>query len=761
MATQSATTSQRDFSAGEVDVEVKRDDTNPLMKAGARQMRNWRILNSKGVSNRPGRRAIFLEDGRVEQVTMAPGVVFFLAFGLETLRVYDANGALVFSEVGRPWNFSSVRFIRWAVINLSIYITYLSNRPRVLTWDGVATWSAADYAETVTLGNQKRTFFYRLSPLGVTMKPSTSTPGAGATLTFSAGMNLTGAFIGTRMRYIGRQVMITAVASAVSATATIEETLPASQVLGFSIDPTPIYSIGDKVQGVTTNSIAIVTQINSGAKQITVQLLSLATTTVAGRAGPNVFAFVSPEVVVGPGGALPLVGVTALGPPEPVTIWDDEIMNVMRGWPSSVFSDQNRLGFTNFPSVPRGIGWSAIDLPTDLYPEAQPSSAIFELAPQKCQVFDVVAGPESSEFVFTDKGIWYIAISATNPLKPGSVGFQRVSGDVCANVQPRIAQELIIYLTASLEQVMAISPVGATNRPYTTRDLTDNRQHLFFDPIAIAATSDGRGDIYVLQGNGGLVVGKLPLVDGRVNSEGIVGWVPWNNGSANVSWASALGSSVLFTTRYLNEISVFVAVVEQQDPSFYLDAALMVNAIPTALTPPVGKGPLWWLPGGEVDLMDQVTRMMGTYQIDNNGFIVPQGAGGEDLTAASLVAGIAWIAVLEPFIPPVQAGQDISQRMDPRLIEKAQVYVKDSTGFATATLYSGQSGPNLPAQGTTMVTRRWPAWNQGEDATQPPPLREQVYSDVPQGRSHDPRWVVIKDTPGPIEILEIATRTTV
>lgn len=758
MATQSATTSQRDFSAGEVDSEVKRDDTSPLMKAGARQMRNWRILNTKGLTNRPGRRALFIENGRVEEITMGPGVTMFLVFGNGTFRVYGANGTLLAAEVGRPWSLATVQLIRWAIINQTIYITFPGAPPHVVIWDGVTTWTVGDYAETITPGNQKRTFFYRLSPLGVTMKPSTSTPGAGATLTFSAGMNLTAGHIGTRMRYIGRQVLITAVASSISATATIEEALPASQVLGFTIDPTPIFSIGDKVQGVTTNTSAVVTQINSGAKQITVQLLSVATTTVAGRGGPNVFAFVSPEVVVGPGGSLPLAGVTALGNPEPVIIWDDEVMNTLRGWPSSVFADQNRLGFCNFPSVPRGIGWSAIDLPSDLYVEAQTSSAIFELAPQKCQVFDVVGGPESSEFVFTDKGIWYIAISATNPLKPGSVGFQRVSSDVCVNVQPRIAQELIIYLTASLEQVMAILPVGATNRPYTTRDLTDQRQHLFNNPIALAATSDGRGDIYVLNSDGSIVVGKLPVVDGQITGQqGIVGWVPWSGGAgASVDWVAALGSSVVFTTIYSA-----ASLVERLDSALYLDAGLFVNAIPTALTPPVGKGPLWWLPNGAVDLMDNGTRMMGTYQIDANGFIIPQFTGGEDLTAPTLVAGIAWTATLEVFIPPVQAGQDISQRMDPRQIVKAQVYVKNSTGFRMDSLYSDQSGPNLPAAGTVIVTRRWPAWNQGEDATQPPPLREQVYSDVPQGRSHDPRWVVVKDTPGPIEILEIATRTTV
>jgi len=760
MATLSATTSQRDFSAGEVDPEVKRDDTNPLMKAGARQMSNWRILNSKGLSNRPGRRALFLETGRVEEVTMAPGVTFFLAFGNLTLHVYDANGALVFSQAGMPWNLSSNRSVRWAVIGLSIYITCLGVQPLVLTWDGVATWSTALYAETVTPGNQKRTFFSRLSPLGVTMQPSART--GSVTLTFSAGMNLTVAHIGTRMRYIGRQLLITAVASAISATATVQESLTGSQVLGGAPDPATIFAIGDEVQGLTTNAKGIITAFPAPGS-MTVQLITSQTTTnVFG-----IFAFLNPEVVVGVAGTVVLSSQSVIGNPQPMTIWDDEVMNALRGWPASVFSDQNRLGFCNFPSIPRGIGWSAIGLPNDLYVDAQPDNAIFELAPEKCQVFDTVPGAESSEFVFTDKGIWYIAISATNPLKPGSVGFQRVSGDVCANVQPRIVQDLILYLTAGLNQVMAVVPVGATNRPYTTRDLTEQRTHLFNGPFAIAApTSPGGGFaeryIYVLNVDGTLVVGRLQTVDGQVNIQGVVGWLPWTGGaSASVKWAAALGSSMVFTTQYAPNAIGAVSIVERLDNTLYLDAGVLVNAIPAALTPPGGKGPLWWLPNGAVDLMDHSTRMMGTYQIDADGFIIPQFNGGEDLTAPTLVAGIAWTATLEPFIPPVQAGQDISQRMDPRMIEKVQVYVGNSTGFAMVTYYSGQSGPNLPVPGTVMATRRWSAWNQGEDATQPPAQREQSYHDTPIGRYDDPRWAVVKDTPGPIKVLEIATRVTV
>ena len=98
--------------------------------------------------------------------------------------------------------------------------------------------------------------------------------------------------------------------------------------------------------------------------------------------------------------------------------------------------DQQRLGFCNIPSVPGGVIWSAIGTPTDLLPDPSggptPDTAIFELVPKKSRVLYVLAGPESSEFVFTDNGIYYIPISVTNPLKPGSVAFNLLSTDGCA-----------------------------------------------------------------------------------------------------------------------------------------------------------------------------------------------------------------------------------------------------------------------------------------------------------------------------------------
>jgi hypothetical protein len=139
-----------DFSAGELDPDLKRSGSQ-LIKLGGRQMRNWRTLNSHKKANRPGRSALFLASGRVEEISMA-GTVFFLCFANNFLQVRNAAGTQVFATsmfsvsgggatYTVPWTTASLGGIVWAQIGKSIYIAYPDgapqNVPQILSWNGV------------------------------------------------------------------------------------------------------------------------------------------------------------------------------------------------------------------------------------------------------------------------------------------------------------------------------------------------------------------------------------------------------------------------------------------------------------------------------------------------------------------------------------------------------------------------------------------------------------------------------------------------
>jgi hypothetical protein len=359
---------------------------------------------------------------------------------------------------------------------------------------------------------------------------------------------------------------------------------------------------------------------------------------------------------------------------------------------------------------------------------------MFEITPGKVQVLYVIPGPESNEFIFCDRRVYYIPISPTNPLKPGSVQFLLLSGDGAAQVQPRISQEAILYVNAGQNSVMAVIATGAYLRPFNTKNLSDFHSHLFNAIQCIAAPSAD---------------GTLP------GNQPVIGWGPWT-GAGTVSWIAAHAADVLFTTGYFAS-----TILELLDDTLYLDGAVFCNAAAVGMTPPAGLGPLWFIGSHTVTLMDQATRMMGTYQIDANGFIIPQNRGGENLLAATLVAGQPWTMRVEPFCPDASPGQDVGQRMFKRRVARFAVYVVNSTGFLMARLFSGPITPTSPALGTVMNQRRVTAWNQGDDATKPPPLREEAQRWRPLGRAYDPRVAIIKDTPGPLLIEEIGLEATI
>lgn len=750
-------TAQRDFSAGQVNIEIKRSDDHPFLKAGARQMSNWRIQH-RGITNRPGRRVLFLDGPRCDEVFMQENNLFRLIFLDQRLKVRNAAGTVVYdSGAGAlPWQDSSVDQIVWDVLFNSIYFCFPGMQPRVLTWDGISqtsAWTLALYTEKL-YGNQKRTPFYRISPRSVAMQATTAT---NTPLFFSAGMNLVAGHVGTRVRYAGRQLIITQVTSPTACNAAAQEPLFPSQQLGSGFgDPTAYFTVGDEVIGRTSGAKGIVLSTATGVPgtgNMTVQLIT-----------PTIFQ--ANEIVTGPANSLlfdqppPTFVQTGL-----ITIWDDEVMNSLRLWPRSCFVDQSRLGFCDFPSVPGLIVWSAFGDPTDLYTDennAGPLNAIQEIVPDRVRVLYVVPGVEGNEYVFTDRGVYYVPISSDNPLQPGSVSFRKVTEGGCAEIKPERAEQSIVYVAAGGKQIKALQAPGATQRPFIADDLSDLRSDLLTGPVAIAIP-DGSDQfeeryLYVLNDDDTIVVGRYESKQGMIDPQSM-GWLPWSSGvGANVTWISARnGAVVLFSSVYQLGSAPAVQLVEQLDADQYLDAALLYNSVPAAMAAPPGKGPLWWMPGGTVDLMDGAsgTRMMGTYLIDADGFLIPQGNASEDFTSVNLRAGQMWSAIFEPFVPPVQpGGQDVGQRLYKRRIPRFQVYAKDSTGFLLARLFSGPVTRTSPALGTVMAQRRITAWNQDDDPTQEPPLREQAYFIRPLGRDHDPRVAVIKDTPGPLTILE-------
>jgi hypothetical protein len=179
-----------------------------------------RIHNSGGAANRSGRTALFQNANDLPgsmNSRSRPAITFKIGFGPAgsdpqfrrcdgRCRGQPGRRGTAVDDAQRSTR-SSMRCRRTA----GPLHHFPGHAPQVLTWDGARHGRSTDYAELV-LGGQKRTPFYRISPQGITLLPGART-GSGITLHASAPV-FKPPMVGTRMRFIGRQMLITAVAHA-------------------------------------------------------------------------------------------------------------------------------------------------------------------------------------------------------------------------------------------------------------------------------------------------------------------------------------------------------------------------------------------------------------------------------------------------------------------------------------------------------------------------------------------------------------------
>lgn len=644
---------------------VKRRDDEAAVKAAARDLTNCAIHAAGGLDNRPGRRALFRSEGRTDEVRMAPSATYRLCFGEGTLTVRDSAGAIVARAWGYEWTAANADTIVWARFENDIVICFDGQVPKIARWDGGTEWTFLDFAFEVT-GNQKRCPFYRIAPKGISMTPSAAT--GSITITFDEDVLVSG-MIGDRFRYHDKQMTLTAVTGPRSGTATVNEALQGAQTLTFS-SSNP-FSVGDVLYelvngtGVPTGASGQVT--GTGGSTATVSLLSAA----GFQGGSFTIACTTPYV----SSPAPVISSVATSSPPASVVWDQEVMTDYQGWPRSVTVDQSRLIFADLPAVPHGISWSVIGLATDHFIGTAADDGFFELVPQRARVYHVMGGAD--EFVFTDAGVYYIPISTSSPLQPGSVDFRLVPSVPASAVRPLTTGQGLLYVAEDLDAVAAIVGTGQTAQPYLVRPVSDLHADLFEDVVCLAVENKPDAKVYAVNADGTLAIGRYQP------GKEWVGWVPWE-GEGAVGWASAVGSSVLLSTDYGD-----FTLVEQVDAAAYLDAQVPPNAIPAALSASAGAALL--LPTDQGTPIGDLTSSGGL------------AAAFDGTTAQASAASATKATATSGYV-----GKTLGQRFR---IAKAEAWGSSDNGFTTGgatvtlTLYGKQgAAPANATDGTSLVT---------------------------------------------------------
>jgi len=719
MAIASVVQAQRDFSAGQIDETAERREDTKIFRAGMRELRNVRLLNSGAATRRPGRRWIYksLTGSLSGLVRPAPGEWWWVEIEATKItfrrRFPSATSPQTFT--GKPWTGPQVPVLRYEMSGTTLFVCHQAWKPWTFTYNPVTqTWSEAAFAFAVDPNGERREPFRNFNAgQGITFTPSART--GTITATFSGAVLNNPGHVGVRFRYGEQQIEITAVSSATIATATCITQLPPTYVVTFNT--VEGLQAGDVIEGVTSNAKGNVLSVDVGLLQATI----LVTRNWAG--------FTGSEIVAGPRWKGTVTASVAAGSPGATVLWDEAFCSDYRGWPGSVSVDQQRVVFSRFKQFGPAIIWSATGTLNDFRPGANADDAIFEFVPDSSSVLEVLGGPD--EFILTDTGIYYIPISSASPLQPGSIEFKLIAQIGAAPIRPALTADGFVFINASLSRILAVQATGQAARPYVTDDATQYHSDLIKNPVCMAITSSDvtapERYIYVVNSDGTMAVGRY---ESRLNGDGWIGWVPWD-GEGRIRWVTAGGADVGVTAEYSTSTGL-ISSVEVLDDTLLLDAS--INA--TVTFDPLASN---WLTGTEVSL-----ESAGWYR----GEITSPTAGTiESQVPSDLVTptrlGKNFVVVATPFVPHADPGDGRNrQRLRRRRIKTVGVRV-------------------IRTQAVEIAGRAWPFWLEDENQEVAPPQRTDVYRARLSGRDFDPSWSLVQELPGALTILEMTTEVTV
>jgi hypothetical protein len=583
------------------------------------------------------------------------------------------------------------------------------------TGAGAEAWASNPFEFAQNAIDAVRQPYYKYAQPAVTLAPS-ALSGVGITGTFSAPV-LTADHVGVSFRYGFRELVCTAYTSPTQGTFTVIEDLPPTH--NVTVGSTAGFRIGDIAIGASSDCQALILDITSATVMKCVYLKRFA-------------GFTSSEKIATET-AVTTFSSTSATTHAAIKVWDEAAMSDVRGWPRSVSQDRNRIIFCDLPLLANAVAWSAIGLYNDFLPAAGETDAIFEYAPNNVRVLHVSGGPD--EIVFTAAGVFYIPISETNPLIPGSVVFRKIGSLAAGTVKPVEMDQGIVFGAAGGNGIMAVLPTGQQTQPWELRDISRFHAGLIsgLRCLAVQAGTDDTAEQYLWAVNA-----DGTAVSGRFDPDNQwIGFVPVE-GTGEIGWISAYGSEVILNVTYELDAGS-AAVVERINEDRYIDACIDINDPDALLAGDPGTGPLWMFAGLTADVM-KGRKYYGQREIDENGDLVE--LFGDDFSAAGFVAGFGFTATAKQYLPNIDEGQARGQRITRRKIKKAGIHVRDATEFA-------------------LMGRSFAGYRASDPGEDDPPLWDSFFHARSRGRSHDPETVFEKSVPGPCTVLEMSGEVTV
>lgn len=218
-------TVKTNFTAGEISPELMGRSDLKLYQNGAKTLENVFVQPTGGIIRRHGLR--YIDTLAIPEARLIPfeknGVSYLLVLLNASMRIYDSDGTFITSLV-TPWSTAQNAKVVWAQGPDSLLLIHPDVHPLTLSLTG-STWLLYIWLWDSGGGMRVAQPYHKFAATGTTIAAS-ATSGL-VTLTASAPVfDAAHAATGVRFRVYNKEMIITAVASATSATASVLEPLP-------------------------------------------------------------------------------------------------------------------------------------------------------------------------------------------------------------------------------------------------------------------------------------------------------------------------------------------------------------------------------------------------------------------------------------------------------------------------------------------------------------------------------------------------------
>ncbi|MBL4693565.1 MAG: hypothetical protein JKY92_09585 [Magnetovibrio sp.] len=193
---------------------------------GASKLQNIFVMPTGGINRRAGLRYVdtLASEGRLVTFEFNTEQVYLMVFRENVIDIFK-NGVKEATINATPWTLAQIKSINWVQSADTLLVVHPDVKPKKITRDKAGTWSIVDWTYFVK-DKVKYQPYHKFANDEVTMAAS-GTSGS-ITLTASAAVFDLTKHVGTRFRLQKKEVEITAVASATSATALVKATLAAT-----------------------------------------------------------------------------------------------------------------------------------------------------------------------------------------------------------------------------------------------------------------------------------------------------------------------------------------------------------------------------------------------------------------------------------------------------------------------------------------------------------------------------------------------------